>query len=113
MSNQTKDGTPTTCHACQRHATGIGIGDGKDPRYLCPKCLGLIAQIKRVDRFDLYELEALDGGVNAVGDYIESIGFKTNLADFTEIEQRMLCKAVLQGFGDELRRLIEVGETPF
>lgn len=113
MTNQTKDGTPTTCSVCQRHAIGIGIGDGKDPRYLCGECVRLIEHIKRIERFDHYEMAALEGAVDAVGNYIASIGNKTELADFDELEQRMLCKEVVKGFGNELRRLIEIGEAPF
>lgn len=111
---ETAHGAPTTCHVCSRHAIGIGIGEaGKEPKYLCAECVQLLEQIKRVRRFDPYELQALDGAVDAVGDYIDSINGKSELSEYDETERRMLCKAAVQGFGDELRRVIAQGEAPF
>ena len=113
MTAQTKSGTPTTCHVCQRHAIGVGIGDGKDPKYLCQQCVGILEHIKRVQRLDVYELQALDGAVDAVGEFIASNDNKTELADYGDLEQRMLCKAAIEGFGNRLRQIIEKGEAPF
>lgn len=106
-------GQPTTCRCCGRHARGIGVGTGKDPGYLCGECILLVEEISRVRRMDPYELQALDGGVDAVGEYIESLGGKTELADFDELEQRMLVKAAWQGCADRLRALIKKGDFPF
>lgn len=113
-TTQSKQGTPTICHVCSRHAIGVGIGENNtDPRFLCGECVAILEQIKRVRRFDPYEKQALEGAVNAVGEFIMQNGAKTELADFDETEQLMLCRAAVQGFGDELRRVIERGEAPF
>lgn len=109
---QTTKGDPTTCHVCGRHAIGIGIGNHKDPRYLCRECVLLLERVKDVRRWDPYELKALDGAVDAVGDYVAEID-KTELADFDELERRMLVKAAVEGFGDSLRNLLENGLAPF
>lgn len=108
--------TPTTCHICSRHALGIGLGfthsRDKDPRWICHECALIIEDIRRVKNFDAFELKALDGAVDAVGVYLESLG-KTELADFDELEQRMLCKAAVAGFGDRLRAIIRGDNAPF
>lgn len=109
MTNQ----DPATCRLCQRHAIGVGIGNaGRDPQWICHECALIIEDIRRVKNFDAYELRALDGAVDAVGDFIEANGGKTELADFDELERRMLCKAAVAGFGDRLRSLIR-GGAPF
>jgi len=110
--------TPTTTNdpadcICGRHAIGLGIDlPRQPPLWLCTECSYLMEEIKRIRRFDPYELKALDGGVEAVGAYLESIG-KTELSEFDELERRMLVKAAWQGCADELRRLIRNGEAPF
>lgn len=110
----TAEGQPTTCRCCGRHALGIGIGGpNRDPGYLCGECILLIEEIKRVRRMDPYELAALDGGVDAVGEYIASIGGLTELAEFDELQQRMLVKAAWNGCADRLRELIRKGDIPF
>lgn len=106
------DNTPAVCNCCGRHAIGIGIGDAKEPRYLCGECVLLIEQIKQVRRMDPYELEALSGGVDAVGEYLEKIG-KTDLADMDELDARMLVKAAWQGCADRLREVVRKGVAPF
>lgn len=103
---------PSVCHVCGRHAIGIGIGDHKDPRYLCRECLTLIERIRSVRRFDPYEEKAIDGAVDAVGDYLAEID-KTELADFNEAQRRGLVRVAVQGFGDSLRNLLESGIAPF
>lgn len=70
-------------------------------------------QIGRIRRFEPYELKALEGGVDAVGEFIDSIGGKTELSEYDELEQRMLVKAAVQGFGDRLRQLLRDGEAPW
>ncbi len=106
---------PSSCAVCQRHAIGVGLEParkGEEPRYLCAACMDIVEYIHNTRRFDPYELKALDGAVDAVGDYISSIDGKTELADYDELEQRMLCKAAVQGFGDRLRKVIRE-EAPF
>lgn len=108
--------TPAVCFCCGKHASGIGIGDlrrpADDPRFLCQECLLVVEQIKQVRRFDPYELQALDGGIDAVGTYLEQVG-KTDLADMSEEEARMVVKAAWQGSADRLRDLVRKGEVPF
>ncbi|GHC61445.1 DUF6511 domain-containing protein [Limoniibacter endophyticus] len=72
----------------------------------------IVEHIKNVRRFDPYELQALDGGIDAVGSYLEQVG-KTDLADMSEEEARMVVKAAWQGSADRLRSVIAKGEAPF
>jgi len=103
---------PLTCHCCQRHAVGLGIGRPNAPLWLCTECADIAEHIKRAKRLDPYELKALDGGVDAVGEYLGKIG-KTDLAEMDELEARMLVKAAWEGSGKRLRRLLIEGEAPF
>lgn len=110
-------GSPTLCYyCCVRRANGVGIGyqhkGDKDPKFLCTECMPLLDIIKSIRRFDTYELKAIDGAVDAVGDFIAERGNGTDLQYFDELDQRMLCKRVVVAFGDELRRLLR-SEAPF
>jgi hypothetical protein len=110
-----KDGNPTTCFVCARHAMSIGIGNigrGEDPKYLCSECLLIVENVRAARRMDAYELQALDAGIEAVGDFINDIGGKTELADFDELEQRMLVKAAWEGCARGVRKAIAEG-VPF
>lgn len=107
---------PTTCHVCSTNrAIGIGIGfthsRDKDPRWLCAQCSLIIEDIKRIKRMDAYELAALDKVDEIAGEYAASVG-KTDIADFEELERRMLWKTVVQGYGNALRDAIR-NEAPF
>ena len=109
---------PTCCNICGRRAWSIGVGTNNpkekltgDPRYLCGECILLVENLRRVKRWDVYELKALDFAVEAVGEYIETHGI-TDLQFYDELQQRMLCKAAIQGFGDGIRRLV-ADEAPF
>lgn len=106
---------PSSCHVCGRQAQGIGVGNPSrgDPRFLCQECLLLLERVREIRNWTPYELKALDSGVDAVGEYIESIGGKTNLREFDELEQRMLVKAAWRGCGDGLHRILEAGDAPF
>jgi len=113
LPTEDKDGTPTVCHVCGRHATGIGAGSFKtEPRWLCQPCIVLIDRIRDNQRLDAYEMKALDGGVDAVGDYVAEIG-KTDLGDYDELEQRMLVKAAWQGAVRRLHEMLSEGGAPF
>lgn len=104
---------PTTCHCCQRHAVGIGVSAHKEPiRWLCKECASIAEYVARARRMDPYELKALDGGVDAVGAYLDTLG-KTDLAEMDELEARMLVKAAWQGCGDRLRLLLTNNDAPF
>ena len=114
----TVDHNPTACHVCQRHAIGLGIHrkpefkDDNGIRWLCGECAMLAEQIQSIRRLDPYEVKALDGGVDAVGEYLAEIG-KTELSEFDELERAMMIKAAVLGYGKRLRALIREGEVPF
>ncbi|SFB52490.1 hypothetical protein SAMN03159496_04655 [Rhizobium sp. NFR07] len=103
--------TPAVCNCCGRHAIGIGIGDGKEPRYLCQECVILIEQLKRVRRFDPYELEARMGGMEAAGPLVDEFG--SDLAEWSEEQVLIFCAAIWKGCADKLREVIRKGEAPF
>jgi len=108
---------PTCCNICGRRAWSIGVGSANpkavlsgDPRYLCGECILIVEHIRKVKRWDVYELQALDYAVEAIGDYVASIGI-TELSAYDELNQRMLAKAAVQGFGDGMRKVLQ--EAPF
>lgn len=103
---------PLTCHCCQRRAVGIGVGDARNPKWLCQECVDIVGHIARARRLDPYELKALDGGVDAVGEYLQQLG-KTDLAEMDELEARLLVKAAWEGSGKRLRKLLIESEAPF
>jgi len=106
-------GTPTTCYCCGRRAWGIGAGDIKtEPKWLCKEDFVLIKELRDIKRLDVYELQALDGGVDAVGEYLQTIGI-TDLAAMDELNARMLVKAAWQGSAARLRQLLLENEAPF
>jgi hypothetical protein len=105
------NGTPTVCRCCGRHAVGIGRGTKQDPGFLCRKCISIVEDLSKMDRLDVYELNALDAGVDAVGAYIDSIGGLTELSEFDELQRRMLVKAAWLGCAEGLRRALN--EAPF
>ncbi|RVO41348.1 hypothetical protein CN093_08780 [Sinorhizobium meliloti] len=104
------DGTPTVCRCCGRHAIGIGRGTKADPGFLCRKCITIVEDLSKMDRLDVYELAALDAGVDAVGAYLSEIG-KTDLAECDELDARMIVKAAWLGCAEGLRRALN--EAPF
>lgn len=110
-----KDGTPTVCNCCGRRAIGVGIGNPlkEDPRYLCPQCLLIVEKIKSIKRLDIYETQAINGGVDAIGDWIDANGGVTDLAYYDELMQLQLVRACWIGCTDRLRKLLEDGCAPF
>ena len=106
------ENTPAVCWCCGHHAQGVGIGDAQqDPKYLCTQCINIMQQLRHIRRLDPYELEALDGGVDAVAAFLD--GKPTDLAEMTELDARMLVKAAWQGCADRLREVVRAGEAPF
>lgn len=105
-------GQPTVCHCCGRRAIGIGMAQKGDPQYVCGECILLVEELRKVRRLDLYELAALDGGVDAVGEYIAQKGI-TDLAFMDELDQRLIVKAAWMGSVDRLRKLLREGSAPF
>ncbi|MDF2809523.1 MAG: hypothetical protein K0S56_554 [Microvirga sp.] len=103
---------PAECFVCQRRATGLGIGDVKNPRWLCVECSLIAEQIRSTKRLDMYEVSAIGDAMNAVGTYLEEIG-KTDLGDFEDIEARTLVKRAVLEFGNSIRRQIREHKAPF
>lgn len=107
------DHNPTTCFVCGMHAFGIGVnanGRDKDPHYICRRCAVGIDNYKKIDRLDDYELRALDAGVDAVGEYLDTIGIY-DLSLMDELNQRMIIKAAWEGAARGLRAALS--EAPF
>lgn len=108
---------PTVCWFCGMHAVGLGAGERKkwrdddvgkgDMRFLCEDCKPLIGKARAMakGRLDVYELKALDGGVDAVGDFLDEKGL-TDLALMDELDARMIVKAAWEGCARRLRQLI-------
>lgn len=98
------------------HAEPVCLGSASkaqpDKRFVCAPCSILVSKVRRGARMDPYELKALDGGVDAVGDYVGEIG-KTDLGDYDELEQRMLVKAAWQGSVRRLHEILSNNEAPF
>lgn len=108
-----EDHNPTTCKACGRIAMGIGRSGprDKDPGYLCKGCITAISDLSKMDRLSLFELKALDAGVEAVGEYIGENGGITDLAYMDELGARMLVKAAWEGCIRGVRAALK--EAPF
>jgi len=108
------DGNPTTCFCCGMRAIGIGLNrtDKGDPQYICKRCVMAINDYKKIKGLDAFEIQALDGGVDAVGEWINERGIGTELAHYDELDQRMLVKAAWEGCARRLREVI-AGGTPF
>lgn len=110
-----ENGNPTTCMCCGRIAIGIGraIKQGArviDNGFLCKQCIVAVGDLSKMDRLSVYELKALDAGVDAVGEYIAEHGV-TELAHFDELMQRMMVKAAITGFAKGVREALK--EAPF
>lgn len=108
---QDDTGAPTTCMACGRVAMGIGRHQHKDPGFLCKGCLVAVSDLSKFDRLSLFELAALDAGVEAVGEWIDQRGLGTHLEHYDELDQRMLVKAAWEGCIRGVRAALK--EAPF
>ncbi|QWY83280.1 hypothetical protein [Rhizobium phage RHph_X2_25] len=106
------DGTPSICACCGRHSKGIGLGKAPgDERYLCGECILLIEQIRAVKRWDIYELQARKGGMDAAACLVEEFG--PSLDEWTEEQVLIFCGAIWRGCADRLHQLLRDGEAPF
>jgi hypothetical protein len=110
---QDTDGQPTVCKACGCLAFGIGrpAPGSKDPGYLCKPCIVAIGDLTKLDRVSIYEVKALEKGVEAVGEWIASNGNLTDLAHYDELMQLMLVKAAWEGCARGVREALR--EAPF
>lgn len=109
---------PTVCRVCSMRAWGIGVGKPcdrdpakRDPAYLCVECAVLIEAVRDMRRFDLYEIAALDGCVEALAAACEERG-TFNLLDMDELDIKMIAKRIVVAFGDTLRAKLR-SEVPF
>lgn len=116
-----ENGTPSVCYCCGRHSVGVGIGTVKlrsdetwkgDPKFLCTECIMILEPLKQLRRLDPYEVDALDAGMDAVGDFLEQIG-KTDFSEMDELEVRMLVKTAWMGCSDGIRTLVREQVPPF
>jgi len=108
----------TTCHICGFRSDGLGLGSdglkkrGKDdPRYVCSECAIIVQRVSQTRRLDQYELRAIDAGIDAVGEYLDTIGIY-DLTLMDELNQRLIVKAAWQGCADGLRKAL-ADEVPF
>lgn len=116
MTNQHPDiSCPTACHICGFHATGIGlglVGRDKDPQWICAPCSLLIEDIRKVKRMDAYEIKAIEMVDDLAGEFCAELG-RTDMAEMSELERRMLWKTVWKGCAESLRGLIRSNGAPF
>jgi hypothetical protein len=106
------DGTPSICACCGRHSVGIGLGKAPgDERYLCGECILLIEQIKSVRRWDIYEMQARKGGMDAAAGLVEEFG--SDLGEWSEEQVLIFVGTVWRGCVDRLHELLRSGEAPF
>ena len=112
---QDENGHPTTCIACGQIAFGIGravIERGRmvDPGFMCKPCIVAAGDLTKLERLSVYELKALDAGVESVGEWLEQKGvYDLTLMD--ELDRRMIVKAAVEGFGRGVRTALR--EAPF
>lgn len=64
----------------------------------------------RSDRFSLYERQAIERAIDAVGPFVEKHG--TDLAEWEDDTAEQFVRAIWQACGDELRAAIREG-VPF
>lgn len=102
---------PGVCWLCGCQASGIGFGKPKwgkgEYKWLCEECVKIAERLEKTahSKLKVFELEALQGGIDAVGDYIEKKGI-TDLALMDELDCRLIVKAAWTGSVLKLRELI-------
>lgn len=82
-----------------------------DPKFLCVNCIPLAAQIRATSRFDVYEQNAIEETIEAVGTLIGEFG--SDLAEWTEQQRTEFVTAIILGFGTSIRRQVSEHEVPF
>jgi hypothetical protein len=67
--------------------------------------------LTKLDRVSLYEVKALEAGVEAVGEWIAANGGLTELSHYDELMQKMLVRAAWEGCARGVREALK--EAPF
>ncbi|THK38159.1 hypothetical protein EHS39_11625 [Ensifer sp. MPMI2T] len=109
---QDERGSPTACKCCGMLAFGIGRADKttKDPGFMCKPCMVATGDLTKLDRVSLYEVKALEAGVEAVGAWLTERGI-TDLAVMDELDAKLLVRAAWEGCARGVREALR--EAPF
>lgn len=104
--------SPTICKACGCVAFGIGRSTpgSKDPGYLCKPCIVAIGDLTKLDRVSIYEVKALEAGVEAVGEWLDEKGIY-DLTLMDDLDRLMLVKAAWEGCARGVRDAMR--DAPF
>lgn len=101
---------PSTC-ICTRHAVGIGVGNPKNPQWLCKECVMAFEDLTRIKRPTAYELKAREGGMEAAAPLVKEFG--PDLSQWSEEQVLLFVGAVWKGCADRLRELVRNDDAPF
>ena len=109
------DGNPTVCRCCGMRSIGIGRNPqqsrkDQDPGFLCKRCIIAMEDLTKLDRLDQYELRALEGGVEAGGEWLAERGL-TDVSLLDDLDRLMFCKTIWVGCVRQLRK--ELRNAPF
>ncbi len=113
---QDENGSPTVCRCCGCLSVGIGRSDPTDkrrppdPGFMCKPCMIAAGDLTKLDRVSLYEVKALEYGVQAVGAWLEQKGI-TDLAMMDELDAKLLVRAAWEGCAKGVRESLR--EAPF
>lgn len=105
-------GNPTVCKCCGMLAFGIGrpTPGSKDPGFMCKPCMVAAGDLTKLDRVSLYEVKALEAGVEAVGAWLSEKGI-TDLALMDDLDAKLLVRAAWEGCARGVREALR--EAPF
>lgn len=113
---QDQNGAPTVCKCCGMLSFGIGRADPTDrrrppdPGFMCKPCMVAAGDLTKLDRVSLYEVKALESGVEAVGAWLDERGI-TDLALMDELDAKLLVRAAWEGCARGVREALK--EAPF
>lgn len=106
-------GDTCVCFICRRKADGVGVGFRK---WICDeesikiaKALSKMAKQK----FDAYEIRAIEDMSPRIGEYIETTIGATDFATWNEQQWFDFLKRTVVEFGDSMRRVTAELEPPF
>ncbi len=98
---------PESCFVCRRRADGLGVGGDNAIGWLCQICADQGHGAKALDmptpEFDRYEIAALAAAGDRAGAYLDSLT-RTDLATLHPEEWTHVCRLIVTGFGDAIRR---------